>query len=125
MARRNNLLIVDDEEPVRVILESQLEDTGEFDIELAPGGAEAINLVQTKVFDVVLLDIRMPGMSGIELYAHIIEKMPTMKNRIIIVTGDVMGSDVKDFLTKNNLPYLAKPFDIKLLKETIDTIVKT
>jgi len=74
-------------------------------------------------YDTILLDIRMPGMSGTELYAHIIEKMPVLKGKIIIVTGDVMGADIKDFLAKNNLPYLAKPFDIKLLKEKINEII--
>lgn len=67
----------------------------------------------------------MPGMSGTELYSRIVKKTPAMKDRIIIITGDVMGIDIKNFLTENNLPNLAKPFDIKLLKETIDTIVKT
>jgi hypothetical protein len=63
-------------------------------------------------------------MSGTELYTHILETVPTLKGRIIIITGDVMGLDIKDFLTKNNLPSLAKPFDIKLLKEIIDKIIK-
>jgi CheY-like chemotaxis protein len=49
--------------------------------------------------------------------------MPVLKGKIIIVTGDVMGADIKDFLAKNNLPYLAKPFDIKLLKEKINEII--
>ena len=74
-------------------------------------------------YDVILTDVRMPGMSGIELYSRILEKMPAMKNRIIFVTGDVMGADIKVFLTQNKLPYLAKPFDIELLKEKIEVIM--
>ena len=46
-----------------------------------------------------------------------------MKNRIIFITGDVMGADIKVFLTENKLPYLAKPFDIKLLKDKIEVIM--
>jgi CheY-like chemotaxis protein len=65
----------------------------------------------------------MPGMNGTEMYSHILEKTPEMKNRIIFITGDVMGADIKVFLTQNNLPYLAKPFDLKLLKEKIDLIM--
>ena len=65
----------------------------------------------------------MPGMSGIELYMLILRKMPSMKNRIIFITGDVMGADIRTFLTRNELPFLAKPFDIKLLKEKINIIL--
>ncbi len=87
-------------------------------IEDADTALEKLNAGAT--YDVILTDVRMPGMSGIELYSHIIEKMPAMKDRIIFVTGDVMGADIKSFLTQNNLPFLAKPFNIELLKETIE-----
>jgi CheY-like chemotaxis protein len=72
---------------------------------------------------VILTDVRMPGISGKELYSRIIEKTPEMKNNIIFITGDVMGADIKVFLTQHKLPYLAKPFDIELLKKQIDTIM--
>jgi len=44
----------------------------------------------------------MPGMNGVEFYAYISEKQPALKNRIIIITGDVMGLDIKAFLAHNN-----------------------
>jgi CheY-like chemotaxis protein len=65
----------------------------------------------------------MPGMSGTEMYSRILEKTPEMKNKIIFITGDVMGADIKVFLTQNKLPYLAKPFDIELLKDKIEVIM--
>jgi CheY-like chemotaxis protein len=65
----------------------------------------------------------MPGMNGIEFYSRILEKAPAMKNKIIFITGDVMGVDIKTFLSNNNLPYLAKPFDIELLKEKTNMII--
>jgi hypothetical protein len=46
-----------------------------------------------------------------------------MKNSIIFITGDVMGSDIKDFLMKNNLPFFPKPFDIEALKEKINSMI--
>ena len=99
----------------------------DIDVAWEPGSFEiplvAKKLADTKKYDAILLDIRMPGMSGTELYSHIIENMPVLKGKIIIITGDVMGPDIKDFLTKNNLPYLVKPFDIKLLKEKINEII--
>jgi len=124
LERSGRILVVDDEPGVRALLEKVLIPVG-YKVDTITDAGTAIDKLDTSArYDVILLDIRMPGMSGIELYSRIVEKTPTMGNRIIIVTGDVAGSDVKDFLTKNNLPYLTKPFDIKSLKETIDTIVK-
>jgi CheY-like chemotaxis protein len=67
----------------------------------------------------------MPGMSGIELNSYILMKTPEMKNKIIFITGDVMGADIKEFLMKNNLTYFAKPFDIEALKGKIDSLMMT
>ena len=75
------------------------------------------------IYDVILTDVKMPGMGGIELYSHILEKTPAMKNKIMFITGDVMGIDTKTFLTQNNLTYFAKPFNIEALKEKINAIV--
>ena len=74
-------------------------------------------------YDVILTDVRMPGMSGVELRSFIIEKMPVMKNRIIFITGDIMGTDIKNFLTQNKVAYLAKPFNIELIKKHVDDIM--
>jgi len=75
------------------------------------------------IYDVILADIRIPGMNGVELCSLILRKKPEMKNRIIVITGDAMGTDIKAFLTQNNLSSLSKPFDLKLLKEKIEFIM--
>ena len=67
-----------------------------------------------EICDLILLNIRMPGMNGKELYAHVLEKTPVMKGKVVILTGDIMGSDVKAFLAQNNLSSLSKPFDLNL-----------
>jgi CheY-like chemotaxis protein len=77
------------------------------------------------IYDVILADIRMPGMNGVDLCTLILRKMPEMKNRIIVITGDVMGADIKEFLKIHKLAYLAKPFDIKVLKEQVQAIVNS
>jgi CheY-like chemotaxis protein len=65
----------------------------------------------------------MPGMSGTELYFRVLEKAPASKDKIIIVTGDLMGLDIKAFLAQNKLPFLSKPFDIIRLKKQISDII--
>jgi CheY-like chemotaxis protein len=121
--KSGRILVVDDETGVRALLEKVLTQIGYTVDTITNPGMVMDKLNAGERYDVILLDIRMPGMSGTELYAHITEKMPGLQGKIIIVTGDVMGTDIKDFLAKNNLSYLVKPFDIKLLKVKINDII--
>ena len=122
--KKGKILVVDDEPGVRALLKKVLTQSG-HSVDTIGDASKAIDKLDAGVsYDVILTDIRMPVMSGTELYSYILKKMPKMKNRIIFITGDVMGADIKVFLTQNNLPYLAKPFDIKLLKDKIEIIMK-
>jgi CheY-like chemotaxis protein len=121
--KKGKILVVDDEPGVRALLEKVLTQSG-HSVDTIGDASKAIDKLDAGViYDVILTDIRMPGMNGTEMYSHILEKTPKMKNRIIFITGDVMGADIKVFLTQNKLPYLAKPFDIKLLKDKIEVIM--
>ena len=121
--KKGKILVVDDEPGVRALLEKVLTQSG-HSVDTIGDASKALDKLSTGVtYDVILTDVRMPGISGKELYSRIIEKTPEMKNNIIFITGDVMGADIKVFLTQHKLPYLAKPFDIELLKKQIDTIM--
>ena len=121
--KKGKILVVDDESGVRTLLERVLTQSG-HSVDITDDASKALDKLSAGVsYDVILTDARMPGMSGKELYSKIIEKTPQMKNKIIFITGDVMGLDIKVFLAQNKLPYLAKPFDIELLKKQIDTIM--
>jgi CheY-like chemotaxis protein len=121
--QKGRILVVDDEPGVRALLKKVLTQSGNS-VDTIDDASKALDKLSAGVsYDVILTDVRMPGMSGKELYSRIIEKTPTLKGRIIFVTGDVMGLDIKAFLDQNNLPYLAKPFDIKLLEEKIADII--
>jgi signal transduction histidine kinase/ActR/RegA family two-component response regulator len=121
--KKGKILVVDDEPGVRALLEKVLTQSG-HSVDTIGDASKAIDKLDAGViYDVILTDIRMPGMNGTEMYSHILEKTPEMKNRIIFITGDVMGADIKVFLTQNKLPYLAKPFDIELLKDKIEVIM--
>jgi PAS domain S-box-containing protein len=123
--KKGRILVVDDEPGVRELLSKVMKEMG-HSVDVISDAGSAMEIIDAgTIYDVILADIRMPGMNGVELCSLILRKMPDMKNRIIIITGDVMGTDIKDFLKKNNLPYLAKPFDIKALKEQVQAIVNS
>lgn len=123
LEKSGRIMVVDDEPGVGTLLEKVLTQIGYAVDIITEAGIVMDKLNAGTKYDAILLDIRMPGMSGTELYNHILKKEPALIDRIIIITGDIMGMDIKNFLDKYNLPYLAKPFDINLLKEKIDNIM--
>ncbi len=122
MPKKYNLLIVDDEESLRTILETELAETEEFAVDTASDGGQAINQIQAKVYDVVLLDIRMPRVSGLEVLKFIQEYSPT--TQVIILTN---YADVKTAIQTIKLgayDFLAKPYDIDELFNTIHRAIE-
>jgi DNA-binding NtrC family response regulator len=122
MAKKYNLLIVDDEEPLRILLESELGESDEFAVDTAIDGGQAINQIQAKVYDVILLDIRMPRVSGIEVLKFVQEYSPT--TQVIILTN---YADVKTAIETIKLgayDFLAKPYDIDELFNTIHRAIE-
>ncbi len=122
MSKKYNLLIVDDEESLRVLLESELSETEEFAVDTAADGGQAINKIQAKVYDVLLLDIRMPRVSGIEVLKFIQEYSPT--TQVIILTN---YADVKTAIQTIKLgayDFIAKPYDIEELFNTINRAIE-
>jgi DNA-binding NtrC family response regulator len=122
MSRSYNLLIVDDEEPLRVILESELGDTEEFAIDTAADGAQAINLIQGKVFDVLLLDIRMPRVSGIDVLAFVRDYSPT--TQVIILTNYADVRTAIETIKLGAYDFIAKPYDFDELLNTIHRAIE-
>jgi len=121
--KHGKILVVDDEPGVRILLERVFTQMG-HQVDCVADAETAVNKLDAgSAYDIILTDVRMPGMSGIELHKHILEKSPGMKNKIIFITGDVMGPDIKEFLMKNNFTYFAKPFDIEALKAKINSLM--
>jgi len=122
MSRNYNLLIVDDEESLRTILVSELSDAGEFDIETAADGGQAINLIQGKVYDVILLDIRMPRVSGIEVLKFVQEYSPT--TQVIILTNYADLRTAIQTIKLGAYDFLSKPYDFDVLLNTIHRAIE-
>ena len=117
--RGAKVLVVDDEEVIRQFVSQMLVDEG-HKVEAVASAEDAIEEIKGKEYHVVMLDIKMPGMSGIELYRHFQKESPSLADKVIFITGDVMGTSTLNFLSKTKVPYIIKPFDAKRLNTEIN-----
>ncbi len=120
IAGRRHILVVDDEESVRRLLEATLSQLG-FTVNMAPDGVAALRLLERHAYkyDIVLADVRMPGLGGAELYQHISEQAPDLARRVIFITGDMVSPDTQAFLESTGLPTVVKPFRTTDIQTTI------
>jgi PAS domain S-box-containing protein len=119
-----NILIVDDEPVVRQLLSQILQEEG-HKVETTDDGNEALNRIKKNGYNLILLDIKLPGLSGSKLYEHIREISLSLSKRVVFITGDVMAADTESFLSRTKVPFIAKPFNVKQLKAEINRLLTT
>ena len=117
------ILVVDDEETIRLLIQKILSPLG-CCVDSANNSTEALSGLDNAVYDAMLLDIRMPGISGMEFHAKISETHPEYLRKMVFMTGDISGMDVKSFLKQNDLPCIQKPFGRKELLQALSNIIK-
>ncbi|MFQ5893845.1 MAG: response regulator, partial [Nitrospinota bacterium] len=61
----------------------------------------------------IILDIRLPDMYGEAFLAELARRRPSLAQRVVIITGDVLSDETQDFLERTRAPYLTKPFTLK------------
>jgi two-component system response regulator (stage 0 sporulation protein F) len=110
------ILIVDDEQSVREVLSEYFVEQG-YGVETAGGGEEAIGLVRTSTPDLVLLDVRMQGMDGVETLRRLREIAPGLS--VIMVTANEDVGLARETLKLGALDYVAKPFDFVYLERAV------
>ena len=117
------LLIIDDEPDIVMVLESILSESG-FQITTANNGNDALHLLSNQDFDVVLSDIRMPGLDGQALYQRVSALKPAMAKRVVFVTGDTVSGATRDFLDKTGNLWLAKPFQLADVLQRVQEVLR-
>lgn len=113
---RRHALLIDDEEEIAESLADFLAFEG-YDAEIATSGAAACALVAARSFDIIVSDLRMPGMDGPALHAWLVREHPQLGDRIGFVTGDTLGTAVARFLAEAKRPVLEKPFSPETVRD--------
>ncbi|HVE78891.1 MAG TPA: PAS domain S-box protein [Gemmatimonadaceae bacterium] len=104
------VLVADDEPSLREALSLWLRSQG-HEVAMAASGAEALDLAARGAFDALLLDLRMPDVSGQEVFERLRRVQSALADRIIFITGDTVSTELRDFLGSTGRPFVAKPFD--------------
>ena len=110
--KKSKLWIVDDEESIREICRSALEDN--FIIETFPNGSEALLALNSDKPDLIITDIKMPGLSGLDLLQKVSEKCPSLPTIVITAHSDI--DNALSAYKGGAFEYLPKPFDVDTIR---------
>ena len=118
--RKRQLLIVDDEPDTCANLQDIFQDLG-YDVDVAHSGTAALELVRQKMYDVALLDLKMPGMNGLELY----QRMRDISSGTvaIVVTAYASGHTARAVLDAGAWKIMSKPVDFAQLLPLVDEAI--
>ncbi len=117
--KAKRMLLVDDTDAVRRVLEDMFRIEAGFDVETAASGVVALDMLSKNNYDVLLVDLGMPVMSGTELYQCIKDKYPDVADRVIFMSGGIQGAATELFLEQTNRPFLLKPFTVDALMKLV------
>jgi DNA-binding NtrC family response regulator len=116
MKQSRTILIVEDEHGTRELLKAQLEE--DYNVRAVSNGEEAIAQIQSSTYDTVLLDLNLPGISGIEVLdrlGSLGEEAPT----VVVVSADTNINTAVQALQRGAYDYLVKPFSVEELRKTL------
>jgi CheY-like chemotaxis protein len=121
---RSNIrvLVVEDEPTVARLISDVLEDEG-FQVEAFSDGHQALDRAARESYDLVVCDMKMPGLDGQQFYETLANTGNPLWKRFLFVTGDVLSSHTHEFLERHRLPHVAKPFRVEELTEKVRRMV--
>ncbi len=121
--RPSTVLLIDDEASVRLALRRWFERQG-WSVDEAVDGAQGLALLLAApgeaTYGLVLCDLRMPGLSGIELHERLQEQRPEMLGHFVFATGDTASPETAAFLSRVDRPVLEKPFELQQLAAVVE-----
>ena len=117
----SRVLVADDEESMRWILSNTLKGKG-FAVDIAGDGHQALSLIQERSYDLAILDIKMPGFSGLDL----LERIREMKSDLLVVimTAEASMKNAVEAMKRGAYDYITKPFELDVIDAIIEKVVR-
>src|SRR5947208_1511680 len=115
---RLHVLVIDDEASVRVALQRYLASRG-HEVETTASGKEALARMREDAFDAVIVDMRMPDVSGEQLFQELKARDPSYAERVIFTTGQLVDDSVRSFLASTGRPCVPKPFEFSSFDQVL------
>jgi signal transduction histidine kinase/CheY-like chemotaxis protein len=112
------VLVVEDEPTVARLIADVLEEEG-LRVDVILDGREALERARRETFDLVICDMKMPGIDGQHFYNSLARAGSPLTERFLFVTGDIIAPATHEFLARNHLPHVAKPFRVEELTEKV------
>jgi len=119
----SRVLVVEDEPTVARLIADVLEDEG-FLVDVMLDGREALNQAAREPYDLVICDMKMPGLDGQHFYRSLVRAGNPLCERFLFVTGDIVAAQTREFLERNQLPHVAKPFRVEELTEKVHRVLE-
>jgi two-component system nitrogen regulation response regulator GlnG len=117
----NRILVADDEESIRWVLSKALKQKG-FSVDLAHDGRQALELIKDNCYDLAILDIKMPGITGLDL----LDKVREMNSDLLVVimTAEASMKNAVEAMKRGAYDYITKPFDLDVIDAIIEKVTK-
>lgn len=108
-SKTKRILVVEDEPVISHICQKVLVKQG-FSVDVAADGKKAIEKINDRSYNLCILDLRLPGINGFQLYQYLADTCPELSQNVIFTTGDITSHQVFEFLNRSEKVYLEKPF---------------
>jgi two-component system, NtrC family, nitrogen regulation response regulator GlnG len=115
----NRILVADDEESMRWVLSKALRKKG-FSVDLARDGSEALRLLKENPYEMAILDIKMPGITGLELLDRVRELRQDLL--VVIMTAEASMKNAVEAMKRGAYDYITKPFDLDVIDAIIEKV---
>lgn len=116
--QRPRILVIDDEPAIRELVFAVLTLTS-YEVHVKGRSEEALEQLESSDYDLSLIDLRMPGMDGEDLFEILCQRHPEAASHVVFMTGDTASKDTRRFLAYAQRPVLIKPFPLDGLEEIV------
>ncbi|MGQ0647066.1 MAG: response regulator [Gemmatimonadaceae bacterium] len=127
---QHRVLLIDDEMTIRLALRRFFTRMG-WRVDEASNGESGFSMIIldeqqtiTPTYDLIISDLRMPGLNGIELHDRLKTVAPRVLTRLIFSTGDIVSQEAAEFVNSSSCIVLQKPFELATLRETVERILR-